>query len=803
MNLTKRTLARRTRFSVPILVLVLVLASSPASTGAGQQKKHPTARKTASTPSSGKADAQTAPPFATLTQAIRENNIGLALMDRHDFPSALGRFQTACVMNPDSDTGCLNMGITLLNMGRYDDAQKVLAKSIERDPQSPRAWYSLGLLEKAQGQLDAAREDFQKVAEIDPDDAGTQYFLGYLASQAQKYDEAVAAFNRAIELDPFHASAEYGLSQAEQHLGHADGANAHLERFQHLTDEKLGKPVRFLYGEQGKYSLGQEMAVPTEAASPAIPVHFVDVTAISGLPLPRPVAPTRARLGGQRAGDQPPPSTLADFLGSGACVFDYDGDGKPDIFLVNADSKGDAALYRNTGKGTFVNSTKAAKLEFHGEGMGCAVGDYDNDGHPDLVVTSGDGITLFHNEGNGTFKDVTDAAGLRQTNLQANSVGDQSAGQFDTKSAEPTSSGATSIAMGVTFVDYDQDGDLDIYVTRFSNFPLNSRTEPFTFPEDSPASGNILWRNNGNGTFVDRTKDLALGGSAPSIGAIGSDLSNDGAIDLVVTGWQKFPTVFMNSREGPFRATSPWAISMPEPAAGVVAADFAHHGWMDVAFTHWASPAVTVWRNVRGKSFERVPFVPPGWMRAWGITALDYDNDGWVDLVAVGETFAGEGRIALFRNEGPAGFRDVTHETGLDKVMLHNPRALIAFDYDGDGSADLLITQNNLPPVLLKNVGGSKNGWLKLALGGDPDNKTGIGAKVNIFSGAQRQTWELSGASGYLGQGPLEVLTGLGRERQADVIKLRWPMGLVQNELQVAGGARTRITETEPGEPAH
>jgi tetratricopeptide (TPR) repeat protein len=801
MNLTKRTIAQRARFCVPMLVLFL--ASGTVSTGAGQQTKHPAARKSASAAKPAKADAQTTPAAETLTQAIRENNIGLALMDRHDFPGALGRFQTACVLNPDSDTGCLNMGITLLNMGRYDDAQRVLAKSVERDPQNPRAWYSLGLLEKAEGQLDAAREDFRKVAVIDPDDAGTQYFLGYFASQAQKYDEAVAAFKRAIEIDPFHASAEYGLSQAEQHLGDADGAKAHLERYQHITDEKLGKPVRFLYGEEGRYSLGQEITAPAEVASPAIPVHFVDASAISGLPLSRPVAATRARPGGKRADDEAPHSTLADFLGSGACVFDYDDDGKPDIFLVNADGRGNAALYRNTGHGTFVNVTKAAKLEFHGEGMGCAVGDYDNDGHPDLVVTSGDDVTLFHNEGNSTFRDVTDAAGLRQANPQANSVGDQSAGQSDAQSAAATSSGATAFAMGVTFVDYDQDGDLDIYVTRFSNFPLDSRTEPFTFPEDAPAPGNILWRNNGNGTFVDRTKDLGLRGSAPSIGAIGSHLSNDHAIDLVVTGWQKFPTVLMNTRDGPFRSTSPWAISMPGPAAGVVAADFDHDGWMDLAFTHWASPAVTIWRNVQGKSFERVPFVPPGWMRAWGIAALDYDNDGWVDLVAVGETFAGEGRIALFRNEGPSGFRDVTHETGLDKVVLHNPRGVIAFDYDGDGSADLLITQNNLPPVLLKNVGGSKNGWLKLALSGDPDNKTGIGAKVEIFSGAQRQTWEVSGASGYLGQGPPEILTGLGGERQVDVIKLLWPMGLLQNELQVPGGARTPIMETEPGDSAH
>jgi hypothetical protein len=183
-------------------------------------------------------------------------------------------------------------------------------------------------------------------------------------------------------------------------------------------------------------------------------------------------------------------------------------------------------------------------------------------------------------------------------------------------------------------------------------------------------------------------------------------------------------------------------------------------------------------------------------MRGWGLAALDYDNDGWVDLVAVGETFAGEGRIMLLRNEGAAGFRDVTHETGLDKIALHNPRSVIAFDYDGDGAPDLLITQNNLPPVLLKNVGASKNNWLKIAAVGDTDNATGIGTKVGIFSGARRQTWQISGSTGYLSQGPPEILAGLGMYSLADVVKLHWPSELLQDEIQIPGDARTPIPET-------
>jgi FG-GAP-like repeat len=183
-----------------------------------------------------------------------------------------------------------------------------------------------------------------------------------------------------------------------------------------------------------------------------------------------------------------------------------------------------------------------------------------------------------------------------------------------------------------------------------------------------------------------------------------------------------------------------------------------------LAFTHWGTPGLSLWRNVPGKPFERVVLPDLEWMRGWGLAALDYDNDGWIDLIAVGDNFSGDGRIVLLRNEG-AGFRDVTALTGLDKIVLHNPRGVIAFDADGDGSTDLLITQNHLPPVLLKNEGGNRYNWLRLRSIGTNDNKTGIGTKVEMSAGALQQKWEVQGASGYLGQGPTEILAGLGVER--------------------------------------
>lgn len=277
-------------------------------------------------------------------------------------------------------------------------------------------------------------------------------------------------------------------------------------------------------------------------------------------------------------------------------------------------------------------------------------------------------------------------------------------------------------------------------------------------------------------------------------------MNNDRAVDLVVTGWAKSPTVLLNTREGPFRSITAWAAEMPGPTAGAVALDFDGDGWMDLAFTHWAPPGLSLWRNVSGKSFERVALPELGWMRGWGVAAVDYDNDGWVDLVAVGETFSGQGRIVLLRNEGPAGFRDVTHQTGLDKIVLRNPRSVVAFDAGGDGSIDLLITQSGLAPVLLKSVGGNKNNWVQAALAGDPANKIGIGTRAEVFFGARKQIWEVTAASGYLGQGPPEIRTGLGDQGAADVLRLFWSPSAVQDQIQVPGGNRTAIKEAPNGE---
>ena len=291
-------------------------------------------------------------------------------------------------------------------------------------------------------------------------------------------------------------------------------------------------------------------------------------------------------------------------------------------------------LYRNTG-GRFTDVTSPAGLNLTQDALGCTAGDYDNDGRDDLAIGLADGIAVYRNQGNGTFRDVTAALGIR----------------------------VSGISLGLSFIDYDHDGDLDLYVPRMTDFALGPNGE-FDFPLTGSAPSNQLWRNNGNGTFVDATAQSGLAGDAPGIGAVATDLDNDRAIDLVLTGWRRAALVLGNPREGPFRPTEPWNQGFPSPSAGALAVDFNKDGWMDLAFTHWGAPGLSLWKNVGGTRFERVAIPEPAWIRGWGLAAVDLDNDGWLDLAAVGETSGQQGELRVLRNLGGERFADVTAAAG-------------------------------------------------------------------------------------------------------------------------------------------
>ena len=563
-------------------------------------------------------------------EAARLNNIGVAYMNQQLFEKALKNFEEAAADDPAMEVIAVNRGVALLNLQRLDEAKALLEKAVKDNPKDAHAWYNLGLYYKNSADASAAVDAFRHVTEIDPSDADTWYFVGSTYAQLKQFPEAIAAFEHALKIDPLHASAQFGLARAYQQSRQGDPAREAMKKFQYITQNKLGAPISLAYGEQGKYSRAEESPLAVEKVPPQIPVRFVDVTQQAGL---------ATKASAHQSGD---PNSFSD---SGACFLDYDNDGLIDLLLTDSGPRGGLGLYHNMGNGKLEDVTTKAGLDPSVRAIGCATGDYDNDGFADIALSLIGRVLLLHNEKNGTFKDVTEAAGIKSENFN----------------------------LGLTFIDYDHDGDLDLYVGSGSRsvMPLEKKRGVIRV-EVHEVAANMMWRNNGNATFTNVTEDLGLL-NGPSVAAVGTDYNNDRAVDIAIAGSPSAPTIFENPREGKFLARQPWSSAMPGSTTGLAVLDFNHDGWMDLAFTHSGPPGITLWRNKKAKSFDRVPLPETNWVRAYGVAAIDYDNDGWVDLVAVGETKDGKGEVRLFRNLGPDGWKDVTVETGLDKIQLKEP----------------------------------------------------------------------------------------------------------------------------------
>ena len=686
-----------------------------------------------------------APPNSI--EAARQNNIGVAYMNQQLFEKALKQFQQAQGADPKFSIARLNEGVAYLNLQKVDQAKAALEDALKQDPKSPNAWYSLGLLAKNTGDAQASIDAFKHVIEIDANDADTWYFLGTAYVQAKQFPQAIDAFEHALKINPLHASAEFGLSRAYQQSTDTDHAREHLKKFQYITQNKIGAPMSLAYGEQGLYSRAVESPQAVLTPLPQIKVTFVDVTKQAGIA-------SKTRISSNAAEHEGP--------GTGACFLDYDADGKPDLFLADDGPQGGMVLYHNMGNGKFEDATKQAGLDSSIHAYGCTAGDYDNDGFVDLAVSRDEGILLLHNEKNGTFKDVSATGGIKAAGID-----------------------------GLAFIDYDHDGDLDL-------FGAGGVWECVGICKGS----SVVWRNNGDGTFT--VVDIGFSPVGSANAAIGTDYNNDRAVDLLVADGSG-GTMFQNPREGRFLPSHPFdtteakdANQSPSSATvGVTVLDYNHDGWMDVALTRLTSPGLTLWRNNHGKSFEQVKLPDTNWSRADGVAAFDYDNDGWVDLVAAGETKEGKGEVRLFRNLGPDGFKDVTADVGLEKIQFKDPRAIITGDYDNDGTTDLLITQNHGPAILLRNEGGNQNHWMRLSLKGLADNKSAIGTKVEVFSGGHRQKFEIYGSNGYLGQSSTDIVVGLGDSKEADIVRMLWPTGVLQDEIQVAGDKQQNLLEID------
>ncbi len=666
-------------------------------------------------------------------KAAQLNNLGTARMNQQRFDDAEINFAAAFHADSKNFTMEINQGIALLYLNKRTEAAAALQDAAMHDSKNVRAWYCLGLLQLRSGKTLDAVQDFQRAVALRPLDADPHYMLGRAQSQLGNYSDAIAEFLTALHLNVNDASAEYGLASAFQHSGNHTEAQKHFQRFHQLTSGNISAPFTDVYGESGHFAVVQTIQSTAGTVAAMIPVAFV------------------------RQAENPlqPATFLQPAAGSGAmCIIDLEHPGEMDLVTLGS---GTSALqfYRNDGHGKFTAMDVGLMgLAASGTAVACAVGDFNHDGLDDLAVAFSDRVILFKNLGHGKFADVTQLAGITPRNL----------------------------ASALTFVDYDHDGDLDLLVTGRANVP--------------GASPNVLWRNNGNGTFTDWTAQTGLGGTTLTSGVELSDINNDRAVDLITTGAASAPTIYLNPREGIFPSQPLFANAGLPPTRGIYVFDFDKDGWMDVVVTHAGAPGVTLWRNIHGKRFERVPLPIHDAIGGWGVTAIDIDNDGWLDLAVVIDTAHGP-QLRVIRNLGARGFADVTKAVQLESLQLHSPRTLIAADVDHDGAADLLVGQGQGSPLVLHNVGGNKNHSLRIQLRGEADNQSGIGTKVEIYSGTLWQKWEVAGATGYQGQGPAEILAGIGTSNQADVVRLLWPTGVPQDEINVAADKPVTLVELD------
>jgi hypothetical protein len=497
---------------------------------------------------------------------------------------------------------------------------------------------------------------------------------------------------------------------------------------------------------------------------------------------------------------------LPETMGPGCAFIDYDNDGYPDILLVNGDdfpghSHGGATtpkLYHNNGNGTFTDVTKQAGLAVPMFGFGAAVGDYDNDGFDDIFITALGQSHLFHNNGNGTFTEVTKAAGLWGPN------------EFSTSAA---------------WVDYDRDGKLDLVVANYVRWTeqtdlyctLDGAHKSYCTPESYKGTSVRLWHNLGNGKFEDTTQKAGIGDpTSKSLGIAILDYNGDGWPDILIANDTQPNKLYLNKKDGTFEERGvPSGIAFSEDGVaragmGVDAADYDRSGHPSVIITNFANQMVSLYHNEgNGLFVDEAPQSEVG--RAtlvtlgFGCFFFDYDNDGWADI------FVADGHIEdfiekvqkrvsyaepphLFRNLGGGKFQEVTEQMGKAFAAPRVARGAAYADIDNDGFLDLLITTNAGPAVLFHNENGT-NHSLRLKLAGTKSNRDGIGAVVRVTSGSDKQSKMLRSGSSYLSQSELVLTFGLGAQMKADSIEIQWPSGQVDTLLNVRSGQTITVEE--------
>jgi hypothetical protein len=502
---------------------------------------------------------------------------------------------------------------------------------------------------------------------------------------------------------------------------------------------------------------------------------------------------------------------LPETLGSGCAFLDYDGDGWQDILLVNSmdwpghkRQRSTLKLYRNNRNGTFTDVTRTAGLDVEIYGLGAAVGDYNNDGFPDVLITAVGQNRLFRNTGKGNFVDVTNPSGLGNRRAFSTSA---------------------------LWFDYDRDGWLDLFVCNYVKWSaehdvfcsLDGKHKSYCTPEAYVGQTCWLFHNRGNGTFEDVTAQSGIfDSSSKSLGAALFDYDQDGWPDLVVANDTQPNKLYRNQRNGTFKDVAVEAgiafsgEGKARAGMGVDIGDFENSGRPGVAITNFDNEMIGLYQAEPNGNLSDVAVpsgvgLPSKTTLGFGCAFADCDLDGWLDLIAVNghidDTVRNVRNVGyaqppqLFLNQGRGVFRELGEEAGGGFSLPKVGRGLALGDFDRDGDLDVLMTTNNGPAYLFRNDQTGGNQSIRFHLRGTRSNRDAIGARLRIFAGGNLQTRMVRSGSSYLSQSELPVTFGLGRQNQVERLTIDWPSGLTEEFKNLKAGRAYEIAEGQGLKP--